>query len=465
MSSWTQSSVSLSKLHEAQKPLNDKSGLGFNVGESSVGETNTQSNLVYDKFKKMSFVKASTIHDTYESVKYNDQISRQLNQKGKAGIGYVRPENTKSSWIKNRLDRDKAKAGSKSSVQNQQRRGSRKVKSEWRKVHPRRAKAGSKSSVQNQQRRGSRKFSCGNHESSTCVTLNGSGIQLAVGPQPLRLRNHNFGLAQRIMVKRLATSRHDPLGIFDSACKNQSVVVSVQYGPFNTYIPIRSTTIGKLRVAKDPITMHTSWRSNSDIASITRALSRPPPILQSPTPPPPHVDRTCSDHRFEEFPSVLISSGLLVQADEGTLLPVVDLIDDLQPPTDKSQFPCDSGWSQAPRRQQDGIRIRHRYSKSGIRAKARILQYIVAWISSNWMRMAAESWPPPSRMEADQLLMDARSTGRHWPSSRAKVAHPMAAGCATLRAAVRRAWRDDVRLPGMICWRRPPPCGESPTAL
>ncbi|KZV42419.1 hypothetical protein F511_37751 [Dorcoceras hygrometricum] len=45
----------------------------------------------------------------------------------------------------------------------------------------------------------------------TCVTLNGSGIQLAVGPQPLRLRNHNFGLTHRIMVKRLATSPHDPL--------------------------------------------------------------------------------------------------------------------------------------------------------------------------------------------------------------------------------------------------------------
>ncbi|KZV41246.1 hypothetical protein F511_28661 [Dorcoceras hygrometricum] len=66
----------------------------------------------------------------------------------------------------------------------------------------------------------------------TCVTLNGSGIQLAVGPQPLWLRNRNFGLAQRIM-----------------------------YGPFNTYIPIRSTTIGKSRVSRDPITMHTSWRS------------------------------------------------------------------------------------------------------------------------------------------------------------------------------------------------------------
>ncbi|KZV47803.1 exportin 1 [Dorcoceras hygrometricum] len=94
------------------------------------------------------------------------------------------------------------------------------------------------------------------------------GIQLAVGPQPLWLRNHNFGLAQRIMVKRLATSRHDPPGITDSACKNQLVVVSIQYGPFNPYIPIRSTTIDKSRVAKDPIAMHTSWRSNSDIASI-----------------------------------------------------------------------------------------------------------------------------------------------------------------------------------------------------
>ncbi|KZV56862.1 trafficking protein particle complex subunit 5 [Dorcoceras hygrometricum] len=95
------------------------------------------------------------------------------------------------------------------------------------------------------------------------------GIQLAVVPQPLWLRNHNPGLAHRIMVKRLATSPHDPLGITDSACKNQLIAVSVQYGPFNPYIPIRSTTIGKSRVAKDPIAMHTSWRLNSDIASVT----------------------------------------------------------------------------------------------------------------------------------------------------------------------------------------------------
>ncbi|KZV36193.1 hypothetical protein F511_20092 [Dorcoceras hygrometricum] len=113
------------------------------------------------------------------------------------------------------------------------------------------------------------------YKTGTCVTLNGSGIQLAVGPQQLRLRNHNFGLTHRIMVKRPATSPHDPLGITDSSCKNQSVMVSVQYGSFNTYIPIRSTIIGKSRVARDPITMHTSWRSNSDIACVTRRTVNP----------------------------------------------------------------------------------------------------------------------------------------------------------------------------------------------
>ncbi|KZV30909.1 hypothetical protein F511_33444 [Dorcoceras hygrometricum] len=119
MSSWTKSSVSLSRMHETQKPHNDKTGLGFNVGERSSGETSTRSDLADGKFKKMNFVKASVTHDTYESVKYNDQISPKLNYNGKAGIGYTRPENKKPSWLKNILYKDKAKAGSKSSVPNQ----------------------------------------------------------------------------------------------------------------------------------------------------------------------------------------------------------------------------------------------------------------------------------------------------------------------------------------------------------
>ncbi|KZV26861.1 hypothetical protein F511_29484 [Dorcoceras hygrometricum] len=134
MSSWTQSSVSLSKLHEIQKPLNDKSVLGFNVGEISSGETSTQSNSVYDKFKKMNFVKASVIHNTYESVKYDEQTYGQLNKKGKEGIGYIRSENSKTSWLKNRIDKEKVGTGSKSSVPHQPRRGPKKVKSVWRKI-------------------------------------------------------------------------------------------------------------------------------------------------------------------------------------------------------------------------------------------------------------------------------------------------------------------------------------------
>ncbi|KZV50097.1 hypothetical protein F511_18080 [Dorcoceras hygrometricum] len=77
----------------------------------------------------MSFVKANVIYDCCESMKYDDQNSSQLNQKGKAGIGYSKPENSKPSWIKNKLDKDKAKAGRKSFISNQSWRSSTKVKS------------------------------------------------------------------------------------------------------------------------------------------------------------------------------------------------------------------------------------------------------------------------------------------------------------------------------------------------
>ncbi|KZV57370.1 hypothetical protein F511_34943 [Dorcoceras hygrometricum] len=118
MSSWTKSSVSLGKLHETQKPLNDKSGIGFGFDESSSEGTCTQSDLAGDKFKKMNFVKTSIIHDAYESVKYDDQTTGQLNHRGKTGIGYINPKNGKPSWLTNRLEKDKEKAGPKSSVLN-----------------------------------------------------------------------------------------------------------------------------------------------------------------------------------------------------------------------------------------------------------------------------------------------------------------------------------------------------------
>ncbi|KZV15855.1 hypothetical protein F511_10951 [Dorcoceras hygrometricum] len=120
------------------EPASDRTGLGFNSSETSEGETSTQSRLVYDKFNKMSFVKANVIYDPCESMKYDDQTSHKLNHKPKAGIGFQRPENSNPSWLKKKLDKDKAKAGSKSFVPNQPRRNSTKVKSGWRKVQPRR---------------------------------------------------------------------------------------------------------------------------------------------------------------------------------------------------------------------------------------------------------------------------------------------------------------------------------------
>ncbi|KZV57988.1 hypothetical protein F511_12477 [Dorcoceras hygrometricum] len=71
------------------------------------------------------------------------------------------------------------------------------------------------------------------------------------------------------MVKRLATSAHDPLGITYMAYKNQLVMVSIQYGSFISSIPTESMTITKSRVAIDSIAMHTSWRSNNNIAYAT----------------------------------------------------------------------------------------------------------------------------------------------------------------------------------------------------
>ncbi|KZV18164.1 actin-related protein 9 [Dorcoceras hygrometricum] len=86
-------------------------------------------------------------------------------------------------------------------------------------------------------------------------------------------------------------------------------------------------------------------------------IDRPPLLTSRPPraahrPPRAALRRTCSGHREEVFPSVQNPSSLLVQIDGGRSIPIVDLIDDLPPPTVKSQFSCKCGWSQAPRRQQ-----------------------------------------------------------------------------------------------------------------
>ncbi|KZV39605.1 hypothetical protein F511_02068 [Dorcoceras hygrometricum] len=138
VSAWNRSSRSLHKLNESQKLANYKSDLGFNSSEFSEGETSTQSQQAYDKFNKMSFVKANVIYDCFESVKYDDQNSPKLSDNGKDGIGFSKPESSKPNWLKNKLDKDKAKAGQKLFVPNQPWRSSKKVKTGWKNTQPRR---------------------------------------------------------------------------------------------------------------------------------------------------------------------------------------------------------------------------------------------------------------------------------------------------------------------------------------
>ncbi|KZV56631.1 myosin-11-like [Dorcoceras hygrometricum] len=67
------SQMESSKLKIENDSLRTKSCFSF--VESISEETCTKSDLADDKFKKINFVKASVIHDVYESVKYDDQIT------------------------------------------------------------------------------------------------------------------------------------------------------------------------------------------------------------------------------------------------------------------------------------------------------------------------------------------------------------------------------------------------------
>ncbi|KZT76457.1 hypothetical protein F511_46518 [Dorcoceras hygrometricum] len=100
MSPWNKSSRALHKLQKIKNQCM-KTGLGFSNSESSEGETSTQSQSAYDKFNKMSFVKADVIYDCFESITFDDQNSPKLSDNGKAGIGFSKPESSKPSWLKN----------------------------------------------------------------------------------------------------------------------------------------------------------------------------------------------------------------------------------------------------------------------------------------------------------------------------------------------------------------------------
>ncbi|KZV28164.1 delta(24)-sterol reductase-like [Dorcoceras hygrometricum] len=68
----------------------------------------------------------------------DDENSPKLNDNGKSGIGCSKPESSTPNWIKNKLDKDKAKAGQRPFVPNQPWHNSKKVKLGWKKFQRRR---------------------------------------------------------------------------------------------------------------------------------------------------------------------------------------------------------------------------------------------------------------------------------------------------------------------------------------
>ncbi|KZV51619.1 hypothetical protein F511_24992 [Dorcoceras hygrometricum] len=247
VSSWNHSSRVLHKLNEYQKLASDKTGVGLNDSEFSEGETSTQSRPAYDKFNKMIFVKADMIYNCLESVKYDNQNSSKLSENGKAGIGFSKPESFKPNWLKNRLDKDKAKAGQKPFVLNQSWHNSKKVKSGWKKFQQRRDQHDQ--NMKPKLKRSPRNFAqtfvdprTGKTELSempkdkifdarSIVSLSGESVSLSGGKNQMKIE---FLLLCDIMAKAISVKAGSFNAITVSfSCDIMAKAISVKAGSFN----------------------------------------------------------------------------------------------------------------------------------------------------------------------------------------------------------------------------------------
>ncbi|KZV34135.1 spindle pole body component 110-like [Dorcoceras hygrometricum] len=79
ISSWSRYSTFLYKLHGAMKPTGDKSGLGYDVNDSSTTETSSTPRLDRTKLQTMNFVKPSMGQSVEaQSVEENVRVDAQL---------------------------------------------------------------------------------------------------------------------------------------------------------------------------------------------------------------------------------------------------------------------------------------------------------------------------------------------------------------------------------------------------
>ncbi|KZV44258.1 hypothetical protein F511_10377 [Dorcoceras hygrometricum] len=130
-----------------------------------------------------------------------------------------------------------------------------------------------------------------------------------------------------IQAQRLSwPPHHNSVGPFrhdDSADRSQRAMGIQLSKEIRLNIALRSSHT-KLKSVKNHLPKAVNVRVDAQLAN----LWRPPPLLSSKAAAAAaFLAEICSGQLDEENPSAPISSGLLVQADEGVSLPIVDLID------------------------------------------------------------------------------------------------------------------------------------------
>ncbi|XP_073119887.1 uncharacterized protein [Henckelia pumila] len=106
INSWNNASTSLDKIHENQKQVGDKIGLGYGSNECIVTKENTQSYCSGNDPNVIRFVRNSTIYEHAEPKIYDEQSSRYESKGKHKGLGYVEPKIQRKgeTWSKTRLN-------------------------------------------------------------------------------------------------------------------------------------------------------------------------------------------------------------------------------------------------------------------------------------------------------------------------------------------------------------------------
>ena len=84
---WNKSSDALTYIHNSQKSVNDKTGLGFCSKDDSSSK-DTQPKLNIDKGKYIHFVKSVMVQEQIEPSKPIELLTERKNKANKYGIGY-----------------------------------------------------------------------------------------------------------------------------------------------------------------------------------------------------------------------------------------------------------------------------------------------------------------------------------------------------------------------------------------